>query len=28
VQAIERDPLYGLALVLAARCNVDLHVNG
>ena len=27
-QAIERDPHYGLALVLAARCNVDLHVNG
>jgi TolB-like protein len=27
-QAIERDPRYGLALVLAARCNVDLHVNG
>ena len=27
-QAIERDPHYGRALVLAARCNVDLHVNG
>jgi adenylate cyclase len=27
-QAIERDPRYGLALVLASRCNVDLHVNG
>ena len=27
-QAIQRDPRYGLALVLAARCNVDLHVSG
>jgi adenylate cyclase len=27
-RAIERDPRYGLALVVAARCNVDLHVNG
>jgi TolB-like protein/class 3 adenylate cyclase len=27
-QAIERDPRYGLALVLAARINVDLHVSG
>jgi len=27
-QAIERDPRYGLALALAARINVDLHVSG
>jgi tetratricopeptide (TPR) repeat protein len=27
-QAIERDPHYGRALVLAARCHHDLHVNG
>ena len=27
-QAIERDPQYGRALVLAARCHYDLHVNG
>jgi adenylate cyclase len=27
-QAIERDPHYGRALVLAARCRHDLHVNG
>ncbi len=27
-QAIERDPHYGLALALAARCHQDLHVNG
>jgi len=26
-QAIERDPGYGVALVLAARCHQDLHVN-
>jgi adenylate cyclase len=27
-QAIERDPRYGLALILAARCHADLDVNG
>ena len=27
-KATERDPHYGLALVLAARCHQDLHVNG
>ena len=27
-QAIERDPNYGSALGLAARCHYDLHVNG
>jgi TolB-like protein/class 3 adenylate cyclase/Flp pilus assembly protein TadD len=27
-QAIERDPQYGRALALAARCHHDLHVNG
>ena len=27
-QAIERDPHYGRALVLVARCHHDLHVNG
>ncbi len=27
-QAIERDPNYGSALALAARCHFDLHVNG
>jgi adenylate cyclase len=27
-QAIERDPRYGRALVLAARCHLDFHVNG
>jgi len=27
-RAIERDPRYGLALILAARCHGDLHVNG
>jgi adenylate cyclase len=27
-QAIERDPDYGPALGLAARCHFDLHVNG
>jgi adenylate cyclase len=27
-QAIERDPLYGPALVLAARCHLDLYVGG
>jgi tetratricopeptide (TPR) repeat protein len=28
MQAIERDPQYGRALVWAARCHLDLHVNG
>jgi len=27
-QAIERDPTYGAALALGARCHFDLHVNG
>jgi adenylate cyclase len=27
-RAIERDPRYGPALALAARCHHDLHVNG
>jgi TolB-like protein/Tfp pilus assembly protein PilF len=27
-QVIERDPRYGAALALAARCHHDLHVNG
>jgi hypothetical protein len=27
-RTIERDPRYGLALILAARCHGDLHVNG
>ena len=27
-QAIERDPRYGPALVLAARCHLDLYVGG
>src|ERR1700746_3032597 len=27
-RAIERDPGYGLALILAARCHVDLDANG
>jgi TolB-like protein/class 3 adenylate cyclase/tetratricopeptide (TPR) repeat protein len=27
-QAIERDPEYGPALAMAARCRQDLHVNG
>jgi tetratricopeptide (TPR) repeat protein len=28
LQAIERDARYGRALVWAARCHLDLHVNG
>jgi TolB-like protein len=27
-QAIERDPHYGIALIAAARCHTDVHVNG
>jgi TolB-like protein len=27
-QAIERDPQYGAALALAAKCHTDLHING